>query len=85
MLNIMSSFVFFLFFFPAAHLKSKKHHHHVRKKRKYDLAADQSQVSGALPAAASEGLSKDCCATVAPSQESSQDPRTAHEEVPVTF
>ncbi|XP_044027277.1 tRNA dimethylallyltransferase isoform X2 [Siniperca chuatsi] len=76
----------------TAHLKSKKHHYHVRKKRKSDPACDQSEVTTAPPASAAEiaeSLSKDSCATVAPgcsetSQESSQDTRTTHKEVPVT-
>ncbi|XP_031710173.1 tRNA dimethylallyltransferase isoform X2 [Anarrhichthys ocellatus] len=77
----------------TAHLKSKKHHYHVRKKRKSDPAGDQSQVTAAPPASAAgivENVSKDSCAPVAPgctetSQESSQDVRTSHKEVPVTF
>ncbi|XP_039978675.1 tRNA dimethylallyltransferase isoform X3 [Xiphias gladius] len=74
----------------TAHLKSKKHHYHVRKKRKSDPASDQSQCTAAAPASAGETLSKDACAPVAPgssetSQESSQDTRKTHKEVPVTF
>ncbi|XP_035537865.1 tRNA dimethylallyltransferase-like [Morone saxatilis] len=76
-----------------AHLKSKKHHYHVRKKQKSDPACDQSQVTTAPPASEAEieeNLSKDSCAAVAPgcsetSLESSQDTRTTHKKVPVTF
>ncbi|XP_022603072.1 tRNA dimethylallyltransferase, mitochondrial isoform X1 [Seriola dumerili] len=73
----------------TAHLKSKKHHYHVRKKRKSDPTCDQ--CTAAAPASAGETLSKDAtCAPVAPgcsetSQDSSQDTRTTHKEVPVTF
>ncbi|KAM9340361.1 tRNA dimethylallyltransferase [Symphorus nematophorus] len=78
----------------TAHLKSKKHHYHVRKKRKSDPACDQSQVTAAAPPASAaetaEGLSKDSCATVAPgcgetSEQSSQDTRKTHKELPVAI
>ncbi|XP_038580645.1 tRNA dimethylallyltransferase isoform X2 [Micropterus salmoides] len=77
----------------TAHLKSKKHHYHVRKKRKSEPVCDQSQVTTAPPPSAAEiaeSLSKDSGATVASgcsetSQESSQDTRRTHEEVPVAF
>ncbi|XP_044192322.1 tRNA dimethylallyltransferase isoform X1 [Thunnus albacares] len=77
----------------TAHLNSKKHHFHVRKKRKLNPACDRSQSPAAPPAPAAqtvESLSKDACAAVATgcsqtSQESSQDTKTTHEEVPVTF
>uniref|UniRef100_UPI0037E843A3 tRNA dimethylallyltransferase n=1 Tax=Semicossyphus pulcher TaxID=241346 RepID=UPI0037E843A3 len=60
----------------TAHLKSKKHHYHVRKKRKSDPTCDQSQVSSAPPDSAaetSESHSRDSCAAVTPSQDSTQD------------
>lgn len=71
----------------AAHLKSKKHHYHVRKKRKSDLTCDESQSAAAAPAFTGETLSEDTsCAPVAPGcSENSQDTRTTHKEVPVTF
>ncbi|XP_011607342.2 tRNA dimethylallyltransferase isoform X1 [Takifugu rubripes] len=70
----------------TAHLKSKKHRYHVKKRKRSDPAGDQSQVSSAPPVCA--GLSEDASATVAcseTSQESSQDDRTIHKGVPVTF
>ncbi|KAK2830148.1 hypothetical protein Q5P01_018079 [Channa striata] len=51
----------------TAHLKSKKHHFHVRKKRKTDVDCKQAQSATAAPAPSGETLSKDSCATVAPS------------------
>lgn len=88
-----SNSVLCLFSLLAVHLQSKKHRYHLKKKRKSDPACDQSQVTTAPPASAAEiveSLSKDSCATVAPgcseaSQESSQDTRTTHEEVPVAL
>lgn len=72
--------------FSTAHLKSKKHRSHVKKRKRSDPDGDQSQVSSAPPVCA--GLSDNASATVAcseTSQESSQDGRTIHKGVPVTF